>query len=215
MKVFDKIFNRIADVFSIFDFSFIISGTTAFVQIYIFLLFSNYDVLGLLSEHFNWYFVIFIIYILGLVMFALGRLVRQELLEQKKYKYKLFEEYNVCKAENKDKIDALYCKYWDNLKTDAKEKDYEYYNRLWVMTAVYEGLFGCVILGIILLIAYYISIINNVCCNCCAELGKGAFILFLICCVGYVLFVEAKKYVDTIVKDLIMKNNNYLDSSEM
>ena len=72
--------------------------------------------MGLLSEHVNWYFVIFIIYIFGLIMFALGRLVRQKLFGQKKYKYKLFEEYNVCKADNKDKIDALYCKYWDNLK---------------------------------------------------------------------------------------------------
>ena len=33
--------------------------------------------------------------------------------------------------------------------------------------------------------------------------------------VSDIIISEAKKYADTIVKDLIMKNNNYLDSSEM
>ena len=207
MKVFDKIFNRISDVFSIFDFSFIISGTTAFVQIYIFLLFYNNDVLGLLSEHVNWYFVIFIIYIFGLIMFALGRYVRQVLLGQKKYKYKLFEKYNVCDAKNEEKIDALYCKYWDNLKKEGNEKDYDYYSRLWVMTAVYEGLIGNVVLALVLFITYNITVFNNLCiCFCNKDLWEVLLMSFLICLVGLILSIEARKYADTIVKDLIAKN---------
>ena len=40
-SVFKKIASKIADIFNIFDFSFVISGFTAFVVIYIFLLFTD------------------------------------------------------------------------------------------------------------------------------------------------------------------------------
>ena len=79
----NKIIDRIADVFSVFDFSFIISGITSFIMIYTFISFRNRDILLLLYSNLSWIFVIFVIYILGLIMFALGRYVRQVLLGQK------------------------------------------------------------------------------------------------------------------------------------
>ena len=203
----NKIIDRIADVFSVFDFSFIISGITSFIMIYTFLSFRNSDILLFLDGNLSWIFVIFTIYILGLIMFALGRYVRQVLLGQKKYKYKLFEKYNVCDAKNEEKIDALYCKYWDNLKKEGNEKDYDYYSRLWVMTAVYEGLIGNVVLALVLFITYNITVFNNLCiCFCNKDLWKVLLMSFLICLVGLILSIEARKYADTIVKDLIAKN---------
>lgn len=68
----NKILDRIADVFSVFDFSFIISGMAAFIMIYTFLSFSYREALLLIDSNNSWIFIIFIIYILGLIMFALG-----------------------------------------------------------------------------------------------------------------------------------------------
>jgi len=204
-SVFKKIASKIADIFNIFDFSFVISGFTAFVVIYIFLLFTYNDILLLFQDYFRWYIIIPIIYILGLFMFGIGRYVRQELFQHKKRKYELFKKYGFTQTE--DEIDALYCQYWDNLKKDENTYDYEYYSRMWVMIAVYEGLIGDAILACILLIPYSDIINNNK--TCCAIL----IILFIVAMfslfIYFILFREARKYADTIVKDLLAKNNNY------
>jgi len=78
----NKIVDRIADVFSVFDFSFVISGVTAYMLIYIWSLYNNIDLL-LININISWFFIIFIIYIFGLIMFAIGRSIRQDLFRHK------------------------------------------------------------------------------------------------------------------------------------
>ena len=56
---------RIADVISVFDFLFIISGIASFIMIYIFLSFTYRDALLLLNRKYSWIFVILIFLYIG------------------------------------------------------------------------------------------------------------------------------------------------------
>lgn len=201
----NKILDRIADVFSVFDFSFIISGMAAFIMIYTFLSFSYREALLLIDSNNSWIFTIFIIYILGLIMFALGRYIRQEVFGQKKSKYQLFKKYGFS-SESDEEIDILFSQYWNNLRSDSNEKSYDYYNRLWVMTAVYEGLAGSVILAFILIILCFCTIVNS--CGWLPGILLMIGIFLLICLLVSILFREAKKNAETIIIDLIVRNRH-------
>lgn len=199
----NKIMDRIANVFSIFDFSFIISGIAAFMIIYTYLSFTYSDVLLLLDSNHSWIFIIFIIYILGLIMFTLGRYIRQEVFEQKKSKYQLFKKYGFS-SESVEEIDALFSQYWNNLRNDNSERTYDYYNRLWVMTAIYEGLAGSAFFASALIILCFCRIVNSY------GYPYGIIIilsiLLLMYILTYILFREAKKNAETIITDLIAIN---------
>lgn len=203
-KVCSRISEKIARVLDVFDFSYIISGATACVMIYLYFLFTdNQEILPKLNT-IAWYVVILIAYIVGLIMFATGRVIRQEIIGDKKRKYELFKKYGIEKSEQE--VDALFCKYWDNIQNNENGKEYAYYRRLWVMTAVYEGLIGDLLLAAML---YIIDIFKN-------FDGIGLLVLKLLLTlivVGFVLCIllrESRKYADTVVKDLIFKNKNYL-----
>lgn len=199
----NKIMDRIANVFSIFDFSFIISGIAAFMIIYTYLSFTYSDVLLLLDSNHSWIFIIFIIYILGLIMFTLGRYIRQEVFGQKKSKYQLFKKYGFS-SESVEEIDALFSQYWNNLRNDNSERTYDYYNRLWVMTAIYEGLAGSAFFASALIILCFCRIVNSY------GYPYGIIIilsiLLLMYILTYILFREAKKNAETIITDLIAIN---------
>ena len=201
----NNILDRIADVFSVFDFSFIISGMAAFIMIYTFLSFSYREALLLIDSNNSWIFIIFIIYILGLIMFALGRYIRQEVFGQKKSKYQLFKKYGFS-SDSYEEIDILFSQYWNNLRSDSNEKSYDYYNRLWVMTAVYEGLAGSVILAFILIILCFCTIVNS--CGWLPGILLMIGIFLLICLLVSILFREAKKNAETIIIDLIARNRH-------
>lgn len=196
----NKIVDRIADVFSVFDFSFVISGVTAYMLIYIWSLYNNIDLL--LNINISWFFIIFIIYILGLIMFAIGRSIRQDLFRHKKYKYQIFKKHGFT-SESNEEIDALFSQYWDNLRNDSNGKSYDFYNRLWVMSAVYEGLVGDAILAFILLISSFCRVVSCYGCLCGSILIL--IILILMSLLIYILFREAKKNSETIITDLIVK----------
>ncbi len=199
----NKIMDRIANVFSVFDFSFIISGIAAFMIIYTYLSFTYSNVLLLLDSNHSWIFIIFIIYILGLIMFTLGRYIRQEVFGQKKSKYQLFKKYGFS-SESVEEIDALFSQYWNNLRNDNSERTYDYYNRLWVMTAIYEGLAGSAFLASALIILCFCRIVNSY------GYPYGIIIilsiLLLMYILIYILFREAKKNAETIITDLIAIN---------
>lgn len=207
-KVCSRISEKIARVLDVFDFSYIISGATACVMIYFYFLFTdNQEILSKLNT-IPWYVVILIAYIVGLIMFATGRVIRQEIIGDKKRKYELFKKYGIEKSEQE--VDALFCKYWDNIQNNENEKEYAYYRRLWVMTAVYEGLIGDLLLAAML---YIIDIFKN-------FDGIGLLVLKLLLTlivVGFVLCIllrESRKYADTVVNDLIFKNKNYLSKED-
>ena len=199
----NKIMDRIANVFSVFDFSYIISGIAAFMIIYTYLSFTYSNVLLLLDSNHSWIFIIFIIYILGLIMFTLGRYIRQEVFGQKKSKYQLFKKYGFS-SESVEEIDALFSQYWNNLRNDNSERTYDYYNRLWVMTAIYEGLAGSAFLASALIILCFCRIVNSY------GYPYGIIIilsiLLLMYILIYILFREAKKNAETIITDLIAIN---------
>ena len=199
----NKIMDRIANVFSIFDFSLIISGIAAFMIIYTYLSFTYSDVLLLLDSNHSWIFIIFIIYILGLIMFTLGRYIRQEVFGQKKSKYQLFKKYGFS-SESVEEIDALFSQYWNNLRNDNSERTYDYYNRLWFMTAIYEGLAGSAFFASALIILCFCRIVNSY------GYPYGIIIilsiLLLMYILTYILFREAKKNAETIITYLIAIN---------
>ena len=199
----NKIMDRITNVFSVFDFSYIISGIAAFMIIYTYLSFTYSNVLLLLDSNHSWIFIIFIIYILGLIMFTLGRYIRQEVFGQNKSKYQLFKKYGFS-SESVEEIDALLSQYWNNLRNDNSERTYDYYNRLWVMTAVYEGLAGSAFLASALIILCFCRIVNSY------GYPYGIIIilsiLLLMYILIYILFREAKKNAETIITDLIAIN---------
>lgn len=199
----NKIMDRIANVFSVFDFSFIISGIAAFMIIYTYLSFTYSDVLLLMDSNHSWIFIIFIIYILGLIMFTLGRYIRQEVFGQKKSKCQLFKKYGFS-SESVEEIDAIFSQYWNNLRNDNSERTYDYYNRLWVMTAIYEGLAGSAFLASALIILCFCRIVNSY------GYPYGIIIilsiLLLMYILIYILFREAKKNAETIITDLIAIN---------
>ncbi len=199
----NKIMDRITNVFSVFDFSYIISGIAAFMIIYTYLSFTYSNVLLLLDSNHSWIFIIFIIYILGLIMFTLGRYIRQEVFGQKKSKYQLFKKYGFS-SESVEEIDALFSQYWNNLRNDNSERTYDYYNRLWVMTAIYEGLAGSAFLASALIILCFCRIVNSY------GYPYGIIIilsiLLLMYILIYILFREAKKNAETIITDLIAIN---------
>ena len=206
-RVFSRISEKIARVLDVFDFSYIISGATACVMIYLYFLFTdNQDILSKLNT-IAWYVVILIAYIIGLIMFAMGRVIRQELFGDKKKKYEFFKNAGIEKSELE--LDALFCKYWDNLQNNENGNEYAYYRRLWVMTAVYEGLIGDLLLAAILSIKPIYDMCTSSEGLCCAIL-KLILIVIAFGLVFYILLRETRKYADTVVNDLIFKNNNYL-----
>lgn len=204
MKTIDNILNRVANVFNIFDFSFFISGAVAFIQIYLFMLFNDNNNLVVLEKYFNWWNVLIVIYILGLVMFALGRFIRQDMFKQKYRKYSLFEEYGICDKSKEKEIDMLFCQYWTNLRNGNDLKGYDYYSRLWVMTAVYEGLASNVLLAWGLIMPWICETFNEYCLWVIfAALVVAVLMMFL-------LFREARKNAETIVEDFIVMNKKGL-----
>ena len=132
-------------------------------------------------------------------MFALGRYIRQEVFGQKKSKYQLFKKYGFS-SESVEEIDTLFSQYWNNLRNDNSERTYDYYNRLWVMTAIYEGLAGSAFLASVLIILCFCRIVNSY--GYPYILG----ILLLMYILIYILFREAKKNAETIITDLIAIN---------
>lgn len=203
MKTIDNILNRVANVFNIFDFSFFISGAVAFIQIYLFMLFNDNNNLVVLEKYFNWWNVLIVIYILGLVMFALGRSIRQDIFKKKNRKYSLFEKYGIS-DKSKEEIDMLFCQYWSNLRNGNDLKGYDYYSRLWVMTAVYEGLASNVLLALGLIMPWICETFNEYCLWVIfAALVVAVLMMFL-------LFREARKNAETIVEDFIVMNKKGL-----
>ncbi len=202
--IFNKIFGKIADVFCIFDFSYFISGAVAFIQIYIFMSLNENNYFTPLEDDLNWWKSLIVIYILGLIMFALGRFIRQDMFKQKYRKYSLFEEYGICDKSKEKEIDMLFCQYWSNLRNGNDLKGYDYYSRLWVMTAVYEGLASNVLLALGLIMPWICETFNEYCLWVIfAALVVAVLMMFL-------LFREARKNAETIVKDFIVMNKKGL-----
>ena len=203
VEVLASIVNKVAKILDIFDFSYFVSGFTAYMLLYGFGMYVCNDVVVIMDK-LPWYLAIFIIYILGLIMFAIGRLIRQGMFRQKNRKYKIFDECGFKHLSSIQK-DALFCKYWDAIQNN--KDDLEYYRRLWVMTAVYEGLLADLVLALILLL---FGMKDSLCemDRCAAGLivvsVLAIFALLFIC-----LCVEARKFADTIVTDLIARNNDY------
>lgn len=78
------------------------------------------------------------------------------------------------------------------------------------MTAVYEGLIGVWFYSLLFSIYPIFNMINNDESECACLLLKAILIILAFIGILIILCIESRKYADTVVKDLIFKNNDYL-----
>lgn len=208
-----KITERIAEFFTIFDFSFFISGITTFAAICYGLwetnLFYPFE-----STFSNVAGCVVASYVCGLVSFAGGKYLRgkwiekQEIDKKTRFMYYFTEAIKFVKKDKyqeTDYKDEYYCKtcyieMWMNLRQNEKAKDtLAFLNKYWVFQAIYEGLMSsCLVgitVGIILLIAegfawpyLFVSVVCSLSlCICCNE---------------------ATRYAETQIKEVVIANFN-------
>lgn len=153
-----KVADAIGDAFSVFDFSFFISGAVTLSFIAIDLHYYGYD--GVLKFN-GWESVVICIvaiYICGLMSWSCGKLMRWGILRLiwgkdgvKNDFNKIFEKTRRISTrqsgtvgsveDSRDNNDVDYTKMWIEIeKKDNLAGKYTALNRMWVMVAIYEGL---------------------------------------------------------------------------
>ena len=220
-----KIVDRISDAFSVFDFSYIISGGCTFLLLYADLTLIHEFRLAIDNTFILILVGIFLSYICGLIVWPLGRFLRSLLcfcyvFPDKEEDFK--EVYNQTTTElgtnfklpdglrnGSDKERVAFSYMWSWLQTkvgDVPElhEKIRLIDRYWVMQAVYEGMMGVSFIAIFILIDFYMYVNNDEVVN---EIGfifliKIAFILDVFCL--FVFAKEARSYARTQVRDLIV-----------
>lgn len=196
---FKPIVEKIGNFFHIADLSFIISGVATSTIILVFMYYQNVLPDIHLRGRYIVILTIFFCYIMGIISFSTGRIIRKsykDFLCVKKYRKaknlrknivqnELLKKYRITLTNN-ESFDVLYGKTWARLREDnSKVNSYKHINRYWVMAAMCDGLgFSCV-LGFILTLWPYKLFINN----CFLTGAIASFICFTI-----VIFYEADKY---------------------
>lgn len=150
---FKPIIEKLTDFFHIFDLSYIISGVGTSTSIYIWMYYHNYLPQIALSALQFALVAVLVSYILGLVSFGIGRLIRKTLfiLFKCKNQYEKVKENLGITIDNKTEFDKQYWIKWSKLREDSsKSASYNHINRYWVMTATYDGLIFSFLISIIL-----------------------------------------------------------------
>lgn len=163
----NKVGDAIGNAFSVFDFSFFISGSLTLAFIVLDMHYYGHD--GILSLD-GWKSIvgwILAIYICGLMSWSTGKCIRWFILRLFWYKSggirgdfkdvferttSRFNQKEVSKVTNivtTDDNDVAYTKMWLSISMDEKLKEKTtYLNKMWVMVAVYEGLLFSWIVGL-------------------------------------------------------------------
>lgn len=206
-----KIIDRIADFFTIFDFSFFISGMTTLVIVCyglwetgLFFPFNHifYNVAGFIVAS----------YVCGLVSYVGGKWMRKKCIDHCKkmgkprfmycftetMKYIKKEEYNEADYKDETYCKTYYTEMWMNLRQNEKAKEtLAFLNKYWVFQAIYEGLMSScllgIVVGVILMSAngfYWPYIFFILICS----------LSFCICC------MEATRYAETQIKEIVIAN---------
>ena len=206
-----KITERIAEFFTIFDFSFFISGMATFAAICYGLwetdLFYPFD-----NTFSNVAGSVVSSYVCGLVSFAGGKYLRGKWIEKKRIdkktrfmycftetiKYVKKNQYNETDYKDEFYCKTYYTEMWMNLRQNEKNKEtLAFLNKYWVFQAIYEGLMSsCLVgiaVGIILLIVEGFSWVYLLVISACG-------LSLCICC------NEATRYAETQIKEIIIAN---------
>ena len=214
---FQKIIDCIADAFSVFDFSYIISGGISFVLIFVDLTFIHqvsFPINGSLPKLIS---AIFLSYVLGLVVWVIGRFVRNRFMNKEKDFITLFEstikvlDFGVNIPVSSDEqskavyVNTAYSYMWSWLQTMKQDEQIfskiRLINRYWVMQAVFEGLIGVALLVLLIFIDYCYT--KDVCIFTCEEIIGAFLFLGLLLLLVYLFALEARKYARTQVLDII------------
>lgn len=208
-----KIVDRIAEFFTIFDFSFFISGITTLAVICyglwetnLFIPFDNafYNVIGCIVAS----------YVCGLLSFAGGKWLRRKIIERKeicgmsrfmycftgamcyikKHEYKeeefRFESY--CKT--------FYTEMWMHLRQNKEAAPtLAFLNKYWVLQAIYEGLVASSLMGIV---------VGGL--LCWVEDFQFIYAFLIIFSIGSLVICcyEATRYAETQIKEIVLAYHN-------
>ena len=205
---FQKIIDRIADAFSVFDFSYIISGGLTLLLVYMDIVILHSRTITLKSPFLILAIGLFLAYVCGLIVWVIGRFVRRCFINTSEDFKKVYNETKT--ALNLNTIIPItdekvaYSYMWSRLQCDNNtpqiEEKLKFINKYWVMQALYEGLIGSGIIAILILLDYYI--INRAILSClstCCIIGIFIFVVFLMFCFAK----EARKYANTQIVDLL------------
>lgn len=209
-----KVIDRISDIFTIFDFSYLVAGITTFLIICYGLW--HCDMLQLPDNFFiKGTLFIVISYLCGLISFAIGKFLRPfyvQLEGHGKINKRFFEIFNAAIVYSKDNTHPLkeyttvkecklyYTEMWSFLRQcEGAASMLSFINRYWVMQAVYEGLAASFLIGIgvgILLLwktITFVSVLTTILC----------FICSLFC------FHEGTRYADTQISEIVITYKNF------
>lgn len=157
----NKVIDALGNAFSVFDFSFFISGAVTLGFIALDLHYYGHDGILQLQGWTSVLIYILAIYVCGLMSWSVGKLLRWGLLWLlwgkdgiKKDFDKIFEEAKavyVSKGKaTKNQNSTSYQEMWIEIENDSKYAGrMSYLNKMWVMVAVFEGLAFSWIVGLL------------------------------------------------------------------
>ncbi len=204
-----KIVDRISEVFSIFDFSYFISGTTTYLIVCYGLW--QYDLLQwpgtkLISIPISFLFA----YLCGLITFAIGKLLRKCYVRyclgksmddrfrtcfHAVVQYVREEEPRLRECATIADCKLYYTEMWSFLRQCEKAgATVAFINRYWVMQAVYEGLAASFLMG---------GVLGVILCS-----TKISFLSILIVITSFISFFfscrEGSRYADTQICEIVI-----------
>jgi hypothetical protein len=156
-KALKAIFDKLSEFIDLFDLSFLVSGIlTASAFYFVYVLNDPLNIkLDKIDDWFKYFLILFFCYINGLISFAIGRLIRTEVVYRKdNYTFDLrikesLEAHGVFNDpliqmyfNNQIKRGAwrLYIRLWAEIRIKEKlSPSFSLLKRYWVMTATYDG----------------------------------------------------------------------------
>jgi len=156
----NKIFNTLGEALGVFDFSFFISGFTTFSFLMVEVHHYKSDIFYKLTGWEAAVAVILVIYVCGLMSWALGKMIRWALLCIRHLsRHGIRDDLKVVMQETQQGLginetsnnyEVLYSKLWIDLskKEEGKER-IAFINQMWVKRAMFEGLIVSWLVGFI------------------------------------------------------------------
>ena len=202
---FQKIIDCIAEAFSVFDFSYIISGGLTFFLLLVDLIYIHDVTISLEGTFYKLVLAIFLSYVCGLIVWVMGRSLRAFISDKDEdyvniYKTTLLSlgtsfqvpiQINTESKQTKiDSIKTTYSYMWSWLQTKRNNEDInaklKLINRYWVMQAVFEGLIGVVIVAFFIGLDFYFNVgtqctggLPSLIIDFCSNIPLLKFFLFL------------------------------------
>lgn len=215
---FQKIIDQIADAFSVFDFSYIISGGLTLTLLYIDIVVLHAQTVALDNLLIAIPLGLFLAYACGLIVWVIGRAVRRCLVDTRKdFETEYTKTLSALNLSDKMAITdpkVAYSYIWNHLKCHDNNPQLQdqlrFINRYWVMQALYEGLIGAGMVSIVILLDYirinYADLIG-------VEITGIACLLTVIVVLMVFFAREARKYAQTQVVDLLTLYSIYHSQS--